>query len=157
MARHEGQIPLYYNHKPSALRGYLFDSTAPLFPFGFGLSYTSFEISAPRLSAARIRPDGTVRVAVDVRNTGDRAGDEVVQLYIRDKVSSVTRPVLELRGFERVTLRPGERRTVNFELGPEAFRFWNAAMERVVEPGEFDISVGNSSASLRTATLAIAE
>jgi len=156
VARHEGQIPLYYNHKPSALRGYLFDTTAPLFPFGFGLSYTSFEISEPRLSAARIRPDGTVRVSVDVRNTGRRAGDEVVQLYIRDTVSSVTRPVMELRGFERVTLRPGERRTVRFELGPEAFRFWNAAMERVVEPGEFEIMVGNSSADVRSATLGIA-
>ena len=156
VARHVGQIPLYYNHKPSALRGYLFDSTAPLFPFGFGLSYTSFEISEPRLSAARIRPDGTVRVAVDVRNSGRRAGDEVVQLYVRDKVSSVTRPVLELRGFERITLRPGERRTVEFELGPQSFRFWDARMQRVVEPGEFDILVGNSSADLRSTTLTIA-
>jgi beta-glucosidase len=157
VARHVGQIPLYYNHKPSALRGYLFDSTEPLFPFGFGLSYTTFEVGAPRLSAARIRPDGSVRVEVEVRNTGNRAGDEVVQLYVRDRVSSVTRPVRELRGFERVTLRPGERRTVRFTLGPEAFRLWNARMERVVEPGEFDIMVGNSSAAeaLRSATLTI--
>ncbi|AOH83924.1 beta-glucosidase [Sphingomonas panacis] len=156
VVREVGQVPLYYDHKPTALRGYLFADKAPLFPFGFGLSYTSFEIGTPRLSAPRIAREGTVTVEVDVRNTGARAGDEVVQLYIRDQVSSVSRPVRELKGFERVTLAPGERRTLRFELGPEAFRLWNAEMREVVEPGLFDIMAGPNSADLKTVTLEIA-
>lgn len=155
VARHVGQVPLYYNHKPSAHRGYLFDTTEPLFPFGYGLSYTSFDISAPRLSAARIPASGSVDVHVDVANTGTRTGDEVVQIYVRDLVSSVTRPVKELKAFQRVTLRPGERRTLRFTLGPEAFQFWNIDMKRVVEPGNFEIMAGNSSASLKPVTLTI--
>ena len=150
-----GQLPMFYDYKPSAHRGYLFDTTKPLFPFGWGLSYTTFEVGAPKLSAAVIRPDGTVQVSVDVKNTGARAGDEVVQLYIRDEVSSVTRPVKELKGFRRVTLQPGETRTVTFELGPEAFRLWNLEMKRVVEPGDFEIMAGDNSVELKTATLAI--
>ena len=157
VARSAGQLPIYYNHKPSAHRGYLFDTAKPLFPFGYGLSYTRFEIGAPRLSQKSIRPAGTVGVEVDVRNVGDRPGDEVVQLYIRDKVSSVTRPVKELRGFERVSLKPGERRTVRFTLGPEDFRFWDTRMERVVEPGEFEIMAGGNSADLKSATLLVEE
>lgn len=155
IARSVGQLPLVYNHKPSALRGYLFDTTAPLFPFGFGLSYTTFEFSAPRLSEAVIAADGDVTVSVDVSNTGDRAGDEVVQLYLRDVVSSVTRPVKELRGFERITLQPGETRTVDFTLGEEDLRFWNKDMERVVEPGEFEIMTGTSSAETQSVTLTV--
>src|SRR5690606_30612146 len=104
--RDEGQIPYFYNHKPSARRGYLFADASPLFPFGFGLSYTTFAISAPRLSTPRIGVAGTVTVEVDVRNTGQRAGDEVVQLYVHDQVASVTRAVKELKAFERVTLQP---------------------------------------------------
>ena len=107
VARSVGQLPMFYNQKPSAHRGYLFDSKDPLFPFGFGLSYTTFDISAPHLSAAKINADGTVTVSVDVRNTGKVAGDEVVQLYLHEVVSSVTRPVKELKGFRRVTLAPG--------------------------------------------------
>jgi beta-glucosidase len=156
VVRDVGQVPFYYDEKPTARRGYLFADKAPLFPFGFGLSYTTFEIGAPRLSAPRIAPHGTVAVAVDVRNTGARAGDEVVQLYIHDQVSSVSRPVKELKGFERVTLAPGEQRTVQFELGPEAFRLWNADMREVVEPGLFDIMAGPNSADLKTVTLEIA-
>lgn len=155
IARSVGQLPVYYDYKPSAHRGYLFDSNAPLFPFGFGLSYTTFDIGAPRLSATAIKPDGTVEVSVDVKNTGSRAGDEVVQLYIHDKVSSVTRPVKELKGFKRVTLGPGESQTVTFKLGPEALRFWNKDMKRIVEPGDFDIMVGGNSVDLKTATLTV--
>jgi beta-glucosidase len=155
--RSVGQLPAFYNAKPSARRGYLFDTTAPLFPFGHGLSYTTFTIGAPRLTPARITADGTVSVAVDVRNTGTRAGDETVQLYVHDKVSSVTRPTKELKGFQRVTLAPGEQRTVTFTLGPDALRFWNDRMQRVVEPGEIDIMVGANSADLETATLTVVD
>lgn len=153
--RSVGQLPMFYDYKPSAHRGYLFDTTKPLFPFGWGLSYTTFEVGTPKLSAPVIRPDGTVKVSVDVKNTGARAGDEVVQLYIHDEVSSVTRPIKELKGFKRITLQPGETRTVTFELGPEAFRFWNLEMKRVVEPGEFEIMAGDNSVDLKTATLTI--
>jgi beta-glucosidase len=156
VVRDVGQVPLYYNEKPSARRGYLFTDASPLFPFGFGLSYTRFTVSAPRLSAARIGVADTVTVEVDVANIGDRIGDEVVQLYIRDQVSSVTRPVKELKGFERVTLKPGERRTVRFTLGPDAFALWDSAMREMVEPGLFDIMAGNSSVDLKTIVLEIA-
>ncbi len=156
VARSTGQLPVFYDAKPSARRGYLFDTTAPLFPFGFGLSYTKFEIGAPRLSSAKIGIAGTVTVSVDIANVGARAGDEVIQLYVRDQVSSVARPILELKGFERVTLAPGERRTVQFTLGPDAFRFFDITMREVVEPGLFDISVGADSTRLKTAILEIA-
>ncbi len=156
VARSTGQLPVFYDAKPSARRGYLFDTTAPLFPFGFGLSYTKFEIGAPRLSSAKIGIAASVTVSVDIANVGARAGDEVVQLYVRDQVSSVARPILELKGFERVTLAPGERRTVQFTLGPDAFRFFDIAMREVVEPGLFDISVGADSTRLKTVILEIA-
>jgi beta-glucosidase len=155
IARSAGHLPLYYNHKPSALRGYLFDTTRPLFPFGFGLSYTTFAYSEPRLSTDRIPPDGRVTVSVDVTNTGSRPGDEIVQLYIRQRFSRVTRPVLELRGFERISLAPGEARTVTFELGPESLSYLGWDMARVVEPGTFDIMVGPSSADLQSAALEV--
>lgn len=153
--RSVGQIPLTYNEKPSAHRGYLFDSREPLFPFGFGLSYTTFEIGAPQLSATHIARDGSVTVSVNVRNIGNVAGDEVVQLYLRDVVSSVTRPLKELRGFKRVTLAPGASTTVTFTLDPDAFAFWDQNMKRVVEPGEFHIMVGPNSVDLKSTTLQI--
>ncbi len=155
IARSVGQLPVFYNHKPSARRGYLFDTTAPLFPFGYGLSYTSFEIGAPQLAAASIGTDGTVEVTTEVRNTGKRSGDEVVQLYIRDEVSSVSRPVLELKGFRRLTLAAGESKTVRFTITPRSLQFWNAAMQRVVEPGAFTISVGADSVHLKSTTLLV--
>jgi beta-glucosidase len=151
--RSVGQLPMFYNFKPSAHRGYLFDAATPLFPFGYGLSYTNFEIGAPRLSAPDIAPGESVTVQVDVRNSGARAGDAVVQLYIRDKVSSVTRPVKELKGFRRVSLNPGETRTASFTLGPRELGFWNEQMKRVVEPGEFEIMAGDSSVNLKTTLL----
>jgi beta-glucosidase len=155
IARSVGQLPMFYNQKPSAHRGYIFDTTAPLFPFGFGLSYTTFEIGAPSLSAAKIARDGSVNVTVEVRNTGSVAGDEVVQLYVRDVVSSVTRPVKELKGFRRVTLLPGAVTRVNFKLDSESFALWDKDMKRVVEPGEFTIYTGANSADLKEATLQI--
>ena len=155
IARSVGQLPIFYNRKPSARRGYLFDTTAPLFPFGYGLSYTSFEIGAPHLASDSIATDGTVDVTTEVRNTGKRSGDEVVQLYIRDEVSSVTRPVLELKGFRRLTLAPGESQAVTFTITPHALQFWNAQMHRVVEPGAFTISVGPDSVNLKSTTLVV--
>ncbi|OYU03092.1 MAG: beta-glucosidase [Sphingomonadaceae bacterium PASS1] len=153
--RNVGQLPFYYNHKPTARRGYLFDEKAPLYPFGFGLSYSTFELGAPTLSSATIATNGTVAVTVPVKNTSDRAGDETVQIYVRDKVSSVTRSVKDLKAFRRVTLAAGESKNVIFTLTPESFQMWNDKMQRVVEPGEFDIMAGPDSASLKTVTLTV--
>ena len=155
VVRNAGQIPLFYNHKPTARRGYLFSDAAPLFPFGHGLSYTSFEISAPRASKSQYRLDEPLEVTVDVTNTGSRAGDEVVQLYITRTNLSVTQPVLELKGFERVTLAPGERRSVRFTIEPRRLAIWNRAMKEVNEPGPVTLSAGNSSAALKTAQVEI--
>jgi len=154
--RSVGQLPLFYNHKPTALRGYLFDSNKPLFPFGHGLSYTTFAYSAPMVTPARIPPDGRATVSVEVTNTGSRAGDEVVQLYIRAEVSRATRPVMELKGFRRVTLKPGERRTVTFELGPDQLSYHGPDMKRVVEPGRFRVMVGGSSEAVKSVELDVA-
>jgi beta-glucosidase len=155
VARSVGQLPMFYNQKPSAHRGYLFDSKDPLFPFGFGLSYTTFEIGPPHLSAAQINADATVTVSVDVRNTGKVAGDEVVQLYLHELVSSVTRPIKELKGFHRVTLAPGQATTVQFTLDRSAFALWDEHMKHVVEPGDFEIMVGPNSVDLKTVTLKV--
>ncbi|TWB20976.1 glycoside hydrolase family 3 N-terminal domain-containing protein [Nitrospirillum bahiense] len=155
--RSVGQLPMFYNKKPSARRGYLFDTTDPLFPFGYGLSYTTFDLGSPRLSTPTIAKDGAVTVSVDVKNTGKRAGDEVVQLYLHQQVASVTRPVKELKGFQRVTLAPGESRTVTFTIDGQALALWNQDMKRVVEPGAFDIMVGDNSVDLKTAVLTVTE
>ncbi|RAV97969.1 glycoside hydrolase family 3 N-terminal domain-containing protein [Pseudochryseolinea flava] len=143
--RSVGHVPAYYNHKPAARRGYLFDDVSPLFAFGYGLSYTTFELSVPRLSSGSIKMGESLKVAVDVKNTGARKGDEVVQLYIRDKVSSVTRPVKELKDFKRISLAPGETKTVELEITPEKLSFYDINMKYVVEPGEFEVMVGTSS------------
>jgi beta-glucosidase len=156
IARNVGQLPMFYNRKPSSRRGYIDGVTTPLYPFGYGLSYTRFDISAPRLTKERIATTGTTQVQVDVHNTGAVRGDEVVQMYIRDDVSSVTRPVLELKGFQRVTLEPGEKRTVTFDIKPSDLWFYNADMKRVVEPGTFTIFAGPNSVDLKKATLTVA-
>lgn len=153
--RSVGQLPFTYNHKPTARRGYLFADATPLYPFGYGLSYTSFDLSAPTLSAASIAANGSVNVTVTVRNNGAREGDEVVQLYVHQKISSVTRSVKDLKAFKRITLAAGESRDVTFTLDKEAFWMWNDTMQRVVEPGEFEIMAGNSSADVKTVTLTI--
>ncbi len=143
--RHSGQLPIYYNFKPSReRRRYVDMESTPLFHFGFGLSYTTFEYSNLEIAPKNIRPSEQVRVSVDVKNTGERAGEEVVQLYIRDLISSVSRPVKELKGFEKISLKPGETRTVHFALSPEELSFLNARLERVVEPGTFAVMVGSS-------------
>jgi beta-glucosidase len=149
-----GQIPIYYNHmntgRPPDVKNkysskYLDLPWTPLFPFGYGLSYTQFKITNLQLSAQRIRPNGKVTVSVEVENVGGRAGDEVVQLYIRDVAASVTRPVKELKGFQRVTLAAGERKRVEFVLTVDHLGFWNRDMRFTVEPGEFKVMVGANS------------
>jgi beta-glucosidase len=155
--RSVGQLPSFYDVKPSARRGYLFDTVAPLYPFGWGLSYSTFEVGEPHLSSERIGRDGSVTVSVSVRNTGSRAGDETVQVYVHQQVGSVTRPIKALKAFQRVTLALNESRTLSFVLSREAFQMWNVAMQRVVEPGAFDIMVGANSVDLKTAVLTIGE
>ena len=156
IARAAGQLPMFYNRKPTARRGYLFGDTSPLYPFGFGLSYTTFDISAPRLSRASLGVADSLRVEVEVANTGAREGDEVVQLYLRDEAASVTRPLLELKRFRRVTLAPGARTTVAFDLTPDDLAVWNIDMKRVVEPGRFTVSVGPNSVDLKSAQFTVA-
>lgn len=155
--RSAGQLPVYYNYKPTARRGYAFAEVSPLYPFGYGLSYSTFAIGEPKLAQAEIGPDGNTTVAVTVRNTGARLATEVVQLYIRDEVSSVTRPVKELKAFQRVTLKPGETQTVTLPITPTVLAFYDINKKYTVEPGEFTLMVGNSSRSqdLRTTTLRV--
>jgi beta-glucosidase len=151
--RSVGQLPDYYYQKPSAKRGYLGSTTQPLFPFGWGLSYTTFKYANLRLNPPTIGTSGETKVSVDVSNAGKVSGDEVVQLYIRDEVSSVTRPIKELRGFRRITLEPGETKTVEFTLGFDQLSFLDVDMHRVVEPGTFKIMVGGNSVDLMETTL----
>ena len=143
--RSAGHLPAFYNYKPSARRGYLFDDISPLYPFGFGLSYTSFEFKNARLKKKKIGRKDSTQMLVDVTNTGKRTGTEVVQMYIRDLVSSVTRPVKELKGFNKLALQSGETKTVSLSITPDSLAFYDIRMKYVVEPGEFEIMVGNSS------------
>lgn len=153
--RSVGQLPSYYNQKPTARRGYLFTSKEPLFPFGYGLSYTTFDYSNLKVSQAQIKVAGETKVSVTVTNTGQRAGDEIVQLYIRDLVSSVTRPVLELKDFKRISLAPGASQTVEFVITPDKLSFLDLNMKRIVEPGWFDIMVGPNSVKYQTVKLEV--
>jgi beta-glucosidase len=153
--RSVGQLPIYYNQKPSGRRGYLFTDKSALFPFGYGLSYTTFSYDKPAISPARIAPNGQAKVTVAVTNTGKRPGDEIVQLYIHDLVSSVTRPMIELKDFKRVSLQPGETKTVEFTITPDKLWFYDLNMKRVVEPGTFEIMVGPSSLSHQSVTLEV--
>jgi beta-glucosidase len=143
--RSAGHLPAFYNYKPSGRRGYLWDDVSPLFPFGFGLSYTTFALKNARLVKRKIRRNGSTQVLVDVTNTGQRQGTEVVQMYIRDRISSVTRPVKELKGFRKISLQPVQTQTVALDITPESLAFYDVNMNYVVEPGEFDIVVGSSS------------
>jgi beta-glucosidase len=145
MPRNAGQLPYFYYHKPSARRGYLFSDKDPLFAFGHGLSYTTFKYANLRVTPDKTGPEGRATVTAEVTNTGQRAGDEVVQMYIRDEVGSVTRPVKELKGFTRIHLKPGETKTVQFAITPDKLSFLDEDMNRVVEPGTFSIMVGPSS------------
>lgn len=143
-----GQLPIYYNQKPSAIHRYVTESENPLYTFGYGLSYTTFEYSNLALSTAAIKADGELKVSVDVKNTGNYDGDEVVQLYINDVYSSVTTPLKTLKGFKRIFIKKGETKNVTFTLTPDELAIWNREMKRVVEPGDFEVMVGGNSVDL---------
>ena len=145
--RSVGDLPVYYNHKPLVHEHpYVSGPYSPLYPFGHGLSYTTFRYAKLQVSPAKAKIGRSVDVSVEVSNVGDRAGDEVVQLYLRDSVSSVSRPVKELKDFLRIALAPSETKTVSFQVTPDKLQFYNLEMKRVVEPGEFQVMVGTSSA-----------
>lgn len=158
-----GQIPIYYSHKNTGRplpegewfkkfrSNYLDVSNEPLYPFGYGLSYTNFDISAPVLSSKTMTSNSTIQVSVQIKNTGARDGEEVVQLYIRDMVGSITRPVKELKAFQKVFLKAGETKQVNFKLSVEDLKFYNSNLDFVAEPGDFKVFVGNSSANTKSA------
>jgi beta-glucosidase len=154
--RSAGQIPVYYNHKPSAqFLPYVTESNTPLYPFGFGLSYTHFTYSAPRVSALWMTKAGSVRVSVEVTNNGPVKGNEIVQLYVHQKVSSVTRPVKELKDFSRISLEPGETQTVSFNIDRSKLAFWTKDMKYDVEPGVVELMIGSSSTDCRTVDLLV--
>ena len=149
-----GQVPVYYNHKPSGGRSnwkgdYVGVSSQPLFPFGHGLSFTRFEYANLEISPQQVGASGTVSIQLDVTNAGERRGEEVVQLYVHDVVASVTRPVKELKGFERIELAAGERKRVRFDLAVRQLAFYDRQMRRIVEPGTIEVMVGSSSADIR--------
>ena len=162
-----GQIPLFYNHKNTGRplqegkwfekfrSSYLDVDNEPLYPFGYGLSYTTFQYSDIALSASAMGQDGSITAAVTVTNTGKRDGAEVVQLYIRDLVGSITRPVKELKGFEKIFLKAGESKTVTFKITPELLRFYDYDLNHVAEPGDFDVMIGGSSQAEKTARLTL--
>ena len=147
--RSVGQLPDYYNCKPTSTGGYIFEDNSPLYPFGYGMSYTTFEYSNFKIEKAVIYKNESTKVYADIKNTGKRAGDEIVQLYIRELVTDVTRPLLELKGFKRVHLEPGETRKICFEINPDLLSMWDGNMNYVVEPGEFSIMIGASSTDIR--------
>ncbi|MEL1240756.1 glycoside hydrolase family 3 C-terminal domain-containing protein [Flavobacterium flavipallidum] len=150
-----GQLPIYYNQKPSAIHRYVSESENPLFTFGYGLSYTTFKYSNLKLNANEIKTDNEIKVVVDVKNTGDRDGEEVVQLYINDVYSSTTTPEKTLKGFKRIFIKKGETQHVEFTLTPDELSLWNREMKRVVEPGDFEVMVGGNSFDLKKATFKV--
>ena len=158
VARSVGQLRMIYNHKPSAyFHKYADEKKTPLYPFGFGLSYTKYSYSTPKLSSKTFKQNEVVTVTVEVTNSGNIDGEEIVQLYIRDKVSSATRPVKELKGYQRVTLRAGETKTASFTIDVESLAFYDINMTYCVEPGEFMIMTGSSSndKDLKSTTLEV--
>lgn len=156
--RTAGHIPAYYNYKPSSRRGYnLGLDVTPLFPFGYGLSYTTFEYSDLSLSSSEMKKDGSVNVTVKVKNTGSKRGAEVVQMYIHDEYSSMPRPVKELKGFKKIWLDPGQSQTVSFTINPDLLSFYDENMKWIVEPGDFTIMVGTSSDKTDSINLKVTE
>lgn len=145
-----GELPAYYSRKPSRNRSYILEENAPVYPFGFGLSYTTFAYSKPQIAKTVISPGESVTVSVDITNTGKITGDEIVQLYIRDVISSASRPVMELKDFARITLKPSETKTVQFTITPDKLMFYNTQLKKVLEPGEFRVMIGPASNSVQT-------
>ena len=157
IARNVGQLPVYYYKTPAARRGYVFHDNSPLFPFGYGLSYTTFSFGKPSLDREKISANETAKVSVTITNSGTRAGDQVVQMYVHHVVSSVVQPVIALRGFKRVHLEPGASTTVTFQVGPDQLSILDAQMKKTVEPGLVDILLGSSSAETSSVRLTISE
>jgi beta-glucosidase len=157
IARNVGQLPVYYYKTPAARRGYVFHDNSPLFPFGHGLSYTTFTFAKPTIDRDTIPANGTAKVSIMVTNSGSRAGDPVVQMYVHHGVSSVVQPVIALRGFKRVHLEPGASSTVSFDVGPDQLSILDASMQKVVEPGPVDIRIGAGSAETSSVRLMVAE
>ncbi len=155
IARNVGQLPMYYYKTPAARRGYVFDENTPLFPFGFGLSYTTFSFGKPTVDREKLSVKERAKVSVLVTNTGSRAGDEVVQMYIHHRVSSVVQPLIALRGFKRIHIDAGESATVTFEVGTEELSILDAQMKRTVEPGKVEVLVGANSAETSTVVLTV--
>jgi beta-glucosidase len=147
--RSVGQIPYYYDHKPTSRHVYVDQDTSALFPFGHGLSYTTFEYSDLKISQKQIPINGSVSVSVTIKNTGKVVGEEVAQLYLRDVIASITTPVKSLKGFKRISLKPGESGIVQFKIDNKELTLWNRQMKQVVEPGEFKVMVGSSSEDIR--------
>ncbi|MFT3752470.1 MAG: glycoside hydrolase family 3 N-terminal domain-containing protein [Paludibacter sp.] len=143
-----GQLPCYYSRKSSRMRNYV-GLNGPLYPFGFGLSYSTFSYSAPRINRVKIGKTESMQLSVDITNTGKKAGEEVVQLYISDKVSTGIRPVKELKDFTRISLLPGETKTVKFTVTPDKLEYYNLDLEKIIEPGEFEVLVGPNSENLK--------
>jgi beta-glucosidase len=161
--RDEGQIPIYYNHfntgRPAPnetatnyVSAYTDLKNSPKFPFGYGLSYTTFDYSDLKLSKNKIKNNDTIEVSVTITNSGKRSGEEVVQLYLRDKVGSVVRPIIELKDFQKIQLNAGETKTINFKIDKVKLSFYNDALEWITEPGDFDVMIGSSSTDIRLKT-----
>ena len=155
--RSVGQIPVYYSHlntgrpynadKPNKYTSRYFDeANGPLYPFGYGLSYTTFKVSEVKMSAPTLKRDGKVTASVEVTNTGKREGATVIQMYVQDVTASMSRPVKQLRGFEKVDLKPGETKTISFPIDVDALKFWNQQMKYDAEPGKFNVFIGVDSA-----------
>lgn len=155
IARSAGQLPVFYNKTPQARIGYVFNDNSPLYPFGYGLSYTTFRYGKPAVDRATITTTGTATVTVEVTNTGSRAGDEIVQLYVHPRMSSVVQPVQRLAGFERIHLKAGETRSVSFPVGAEQLAIWDRQMQLTVEPGIVDVSVGPNVVSLESVAVEV--
>jgi beta-glucosidase len=150
-----GELPCFYNRKPLRMRSYINEENAPLFPFGFGLSYTTFEYSKPKISKTTMGKSESVTVTVDVKNTGKFAGEEIVQLYIRDLVSTGVRPIMELRDFSKILLKQGETKTITFVITPEKLKFYNYKLQKVLEPGEFKVMIGPGSQKVQSLTFTV--
>ena len=157
IARNVGQLPVYYYRTPAARLGYVFDSNSPLYPFGFGLSYTTFSFGKPELDRDRISPKDTANVSIAVTNSGSRAGDQVLQMYIHHQWSSIVQPIQMLRGFKRIHLEAGQSTIVKFEVGPKQLSILNAEMKTGVEPGPVDVLIGANSAETAKVELEITE
>jgi beta-glucosidase len=150
MPKSAGELPAYYDRQPSRMRSYVYEVNEPIFPFGFGLSYTTYNYGKPTLDKTSIGKTENITVTIPITNTGKVAGEETVQLYIRDLVSSGSRPIMELKDFAKVKLNSGETKNVTFTITPEKLMFYNYELKKVLESGDFNIMVGPNSTNVQT-------